>query len=214
MRTAEERFWSKVDRSGGPGACWPWGAPGDSGYGTFTIGPQPPGGKRAKSVRTRAHRFAYSLMYGAIPDGLTVDHLCHNTDKTCEGGTTCQHRRCCNPAHLEATSIWENASRGHSPAAKNARKGACVNGHALDEANTYLRLTGGRTCRTCHRDVQRRRRGGPLALVPPERRRGGAAAPGEVMSAAAVVTSLVVSAGLGAAVGLVAARCMDRWWRP
>lgn len=34
---------------------------------------------------------------------------------------------------------------------------SCKNGHVLDEANTYVYKTGHKTCRTCHRETQRRR---------------------------------------------------------
>ncbi len=76
--TAAERFWSKADRSGGPDACWRWGRSLDrEGYGWVRIfGPV-----------DRAHRVAWRLVYGAIPDGLCVLH-------------TCDVPSCVNPAHL------------------------------------------------------------------------------------------------------------------
>lgn len=48
--SAEKRFWRKVDKSGGPDACWPWLAsthPG--GYGQFYD---------ARNKPIYAHRFA------------------------------------------------------------------------------------------------------------------------------------------------------------
>lgn len=42
-----------------------------------------------------AHRFSYEQVYGAIPRGLHVMHLCHNT-------------LCVNPAHLAAGSNSDN----------------------------------------------------------------------------------------------------------
>jgi hypothetical protein len=58
----EERFWSKVDKSGGPAACWPWTAARSRGnYGDY--------GAFAVDRRTRrAHRVAYELTHGAIAD--------------------------------------------------------------------------------------------------------------------------------------------------
>lgn len=79
MRTTdEERFWSKVDRSGGQRACWKWMA------GTFLDGE---GAFRLNGKRWRAHRLAYTLANGEIPDGLIVTHSCGN-------------HRCVNPSHL------------------------------------------------------------------------------------------------------------------
>lgn len=57
-----------------------------------------------------AHRAAHELWIGAIPDGYTVDHLCHNDDLLCVGGR-CPHRRCVEPSHLEAVTSAENNRR-------------------------------------------------------------------------------------------------------
>ena len=45
-----------------------------------------------------AHRVAYELTYGRIPEGKEVDHLCRN-------------KACVNPSHLEAVSHRENMLR-------------------------------------------------------------------------------------------------------
>src|SRR3990172_8553940 len=90
-----ERFWSKVDKSGGPDACWPWLAyvlP--RGYGQYADGRR----------LVLAHRFSYAQHIGPIPDGLELNHTCHNIARAlgeCVGGDSCMHRRCFNPAHLE-----------------------------------------------------------------------------------------------------------------
>lgn len=97
-RSAEERFWEKVDTSAGPLGCWPWTASGSrDGYGQFS----------ADGRGVRAHRFAYELLVGPIPEGLQLDHLCRNPG-------------CVNPAHLEPVTGWENTMRGNTPAAINA----------------------------------------------------------------------------------------------
>jgi hypothetical protein len=86
----EARFWARV-AVGAPDECWPWLASKHRrGYGRF----------RSQWVQHQAHRFAYELSVGPIPDGLTLDHLCVNPS-------------CVNPAHLEPVTIAENLRRGH-----------------------------------------------------------------------------------------------------
>lgn len=130
--TPLERFWAKVNRTE---TCWLWTATGTpKGYGQFS-----PSGSR----QVYAHRYAYELLVGAIPDGLTIDHLCRN-------------RRCVNPAHLEPVTRGENTLRGTSPSAINARRTHCANGHAFTEENTYREGTK-RRCRACARNRKRGR---------------------------------------------------------
>lgn len=77
-------FWSRVNK--GPG-CWGWDGSGDgAGYWKFYL--------RGKMIR--AHRIAYELTYGSIPDGMVVDHVCHN-------------RSCTNPGHLRVATRKQNA---------------------------------------------------------------------------------------------------------
>lgn len=57
------------------------------------------------------HQWAYERYVGPIPEGLEIDHVCHNRDFSCEGGA-CKHRRCGNPDHLEAVSPEINKARG------------------------------------------------------------------------------------------------------
>jgi len=129
-----ERFWSKVDKRGSD-ECWPWlAATVGGGYGQFRLD----GNGRS----TVAHRVAYELLKGPIPDGLYLDHLCRN-------------RACVNPAHLEPVTNGENVLRGQSPSAINAGKTHCKHGHPFNEENTYWRRTGGRMCRQCKRDTER-----------------------------------------------------------
>lgn len=64
-RTADS-FWSLVDKTGD---CWTWlGAKTDRGYGVIAVGRK----------QHRAHRLAWELTNGAIPDGMFVCHHCDN----------------------------------------------------------------------------------------------------------------------------------------
>jgi hypothetical protein len=68
----EELFWSHVDTSRGPDACWPWtAATNTNGHGQF---------HRKDGTPVGAHVFAYELRYGPVPDGLHVLHNCPEVD--------------------------------------------------------------------------------------------------------------------------------------
>jgi hypothetical protein len=123
--------------------CLLWeGVRESSGYGQLKAGP---------NRNKRAHRVIYEALYGPVPTGLDLDHVCHNEDRSCPGGPTCQHRACINPFHLEPVTRRVNFMRGRaSPPQINALKTHCVHGHELNEANTY-RWRGSRLCRVCNR---------------------------------------------------------------
>src|SRR3990167_1572712 len=129
--SVEARFWPKVDNSG---ACWLWTASQwGGGYGQFWDG----------SRNVVAHRFAYELLVGSIPDGLEIDHLC-------------RVRNCVNPLHLQPVTTRENTLRGEGPSAINAVRSECIHGHAFSPSNTYISKDGKRSCRTCRRHSTRR----------------------------------------------------------
>lgn len=121
---------------------------GDQGYGTITI----------EGKTRKAHVGAFLHFVGPIPDGCEIDHVCHNTDPSCSGGSSCMHRRCVNPAHLRAIEHRRNVLAGRSSPADNARKTHCVNGHKFTEENTYRHPSGSRKCRECQRERDARRR--------------------------------------------------------
>lgn len=143
----QERFWSKVDKRG-PDECWPWtGFLESNGYGRV----------KHKGERTLVHRRAYEFSVGPIPPGLRVDHVCHNQDKECPGGNECQHRHCCNPAHLEPVTNRENVLRGQA-GQRWAESTHCPAGHPRVEANVYHppgRPTQNQ-CIPCKREATRR----------------------------------------------------------
>lgn len=128
------RFWAKVSKHGplwNDTPCWPWqGSIASTGYGVFA----PP--KRQYGYNKLAHRVAYQLLVGLIPEQLTLDHLC-------------RVRSCVNPAHLEPVSVKVNVLRGIGFTAQLAKRTHCPKGHAYDLWNTYIDKRGFRSCKQC-----------------------------------------------------------------
>lgn len=139
----------EIDEDG----CWLWtGSLWRGGYGKMRAG-----GRGRRLV----HRVAYELMVGPIPEGMQIDHRCHQLD-TCSGGE-CKHRRCVNPDHLSPATQLENCAPDRSHAGSKRRAMThCHRGHEFTDENTYFRRDRhGRMCRTCHRlneEVRRARR--------------------------------------------------------
>lgn len=140
-------FWSKVDRRG-PNDCWPWRKRiGTRGYGHVTI----------NGVKHGAHVIAYRYAHGPVPEGMQVDHRCHDPN-SCAGGTSCRHRRCCNPAHLRAVTAEQNSSgeRSNKDAVVAAKREIthCPAGHEYTPENTHVDRRGWRNCKKCRRISQ------------------------------------------------------------
>lgn len=130
------------------GECLLWqGRMDRTGYGRFD---------RADGTSIASHRFVWEFVMGrTIPEGMQIDHLCHTRavkDGTCGGGV-CQHRRCCNPAHLELVTASENTTRQDHA---GRRKTHCPKGHEYTEENTQRR-NGRRFCVACEQERSRTR---------------------------------------------------------
>jgi hypothetical protein len=103
-----------------------------------------------------AHRVIYEALIGPIPAGADVDHLCHNRDATCVGGSKCPHRACVNIEHLAPATRSENLHRGYW---RNPRR-TCRHGHPLAKKKNQ------QLCSVCKNAAERRRMA--------RKRRGGA----------------------------------------
>lgn len=143
--TPEQRL--LTNRSIQPNGCWHYtGNINEDGYGRCGYK-----GRTGENV----HRVAYEVFVKPIPEGMTVNHKCHDDDPDCPGGY-CLHRRCFNPDHLVAVSIGTNIDNGKTPSSINAAKDECINGHTFTVANTYIRPDGDRGCKACRADAVRR----------------------------------------------------------
>lgn len=89
-------------------ACWPW------------PGQIKPTGYGYAGIAGYAHRWVYEQRVGPIPDGMVLDHECHNQDPACDGGFGCLHRRCVNPAHVAPKTNPENVDA--SPVVQRFRR--------------------------------------------------------------------------------------------
>ena len=136
----QDLLWSKVSVRQ-LHQCWPWLGSTSLGYGQMMY----------QGVSRGAHRYAYVLIRGPIPDGLEIDHLCRD-------------RACCNPWHLEVVTKAENVKRAvpYRPTSlRTVVDGVpyCSNGHAVvgDNAAPNPRSKPGRqlySCRACWRQFR------------------------------------------------------------
>ena len=102
--------------------CILWtGYVGRNGYGQF-------------SRSTAAHRRAYELAYGPIPEGHDIHHTCHV-------------KTCVNPDHLRALTRV-----GHIQTSPVVQKEVCANGHRYDAIGMTKEGYVRRRCKVCDRD--------------------------------------------------------------
>ncbi|MEK7124778.1 MAG: HNH endonuclease signature motif containing protein [Patescibacteria group bacterium] len=91
-RSTEQSFWARktIKKNG----CWEWtGSVTTTGYGQLFF----------RGTLHKAHRLAYLLTHGSIPDGKLIAHKCDNT-------------KCFNPEHIYAgtrkDNIWDSIAHG------------------------------------------------------------------------------------------------------
>ena len=124
--------------------CWMWtGKIDKTGYGSFGMR------ENGKSRTRTAHKIVYEALVGAIPEGMVLDHTCHNPE-VCRD--ECPHKLCVNPAHLKVVTPRENVLRSNGIAAYNAAKTHCDSGHELTASNVYIHpQRGSRLCKECRK---------------------------------------------------------------
>ena len=114
---AVDRFMAKVEPEPNTG-CWLWTAfchP-ETGYGVFKV---------RKNICNQAHRFAYELFVGPIPDGMICCHKCDNPP-------------CVNPDHIFLGDKQANTS-------DMVRKGRYPKSQKLNLPTGVIRVSGRRT---------------------------------------------------------------------
>ena len=145
-----ERFWGRM--VGLPSGCLEWtGGTTPDGYGKIKI----------DGVTVVAHRLAWTLTVGPIPEGMCVCHTCDNPP-------------CCNVNHLwlgtNAENMADKMAKGrYGPGGWGGYQSAktrCPQNHPYDDANTYIQpSTGGRACRACNRAAGARWRARQVTLM-------------------------------------------------
>ncbi len=113
MQTIEQRFYEKVNVNGPIpsnhpelGRCHIWTAGTfHSRYGKYKL--------HGKSCR--AHKVAYEMAFGPVPESMTIDHICH-----------C--RTCVNPLHMRLATVQQNSqNQGRSSKNTSGYKGVSWN---------------------------------------------------------------------------------------
>ena len=104
-----ESFWSRVDKSAGPDACWEWvGSLNSNGYGNTSW----------HGKLYTAHRVA-AWLSGLVPtpsapvSSREPTHVLHR----------CDNRKCCNPAHFFLGTFSDNMHDAYKKRRKSQPKG-------------------------------------------------------------------------------------------
>ena len=140
MRTIQERLNSKTYVQDGH-LLW-GGAADEQGYGFLSV----------KNKVHRVTRVVWEIVYGPIPEGLYVLHICNT-------------RSCVRPVHLylgtQSDNMQDRVRDGNDSQANQTH---CINGHEFTADNTYhirQATRGGsimRQCKTCTSKRQQRRK--------------------------------------------------------
>jgi hypothetical protein len=90
---------------------------------------------RVNGKLIQAHRWAWELVNGKIPNGLVIDHICRN-------------RKCISLEHLRMVTQQENIMAGLHNIDNRSH---CNQGHPFVKENIMIRKSGKRECSECNR---------------------------------------------------------------
>ena len=136
LTPVEDRFWDKVNKNGPIpkhrpelGSCWIWiGRRESQGYGTINSGDK----------RLKAHRVAWFIKHGKMPEGELMHH--------------CDNPPCVRYGHLKdgthTDNMRDSASKGRNGSSKKTH---CPKGHPYEGDNLIINYRGRRVCKSCSR---------------------------------------------------------------
>jgi len=90
---------------------------------------------RVNNKNIQAHRWAWELVNGQIPDEFVIDHICRN-------------RKCVLPEHLRMVTQQKNIMAGLHNIDNRSH---CNQGHPFVKENIMIRKSGKRECAECNR---------------------------------------------------------------
>jgi hypothetical protein len=116
--------------------CWLWQkGKTERGYGRMHF----------RGKNWKAHRVAYTLFVGEIPEGMTVDHLC-------------MAPACVNPAHFRLLSLSANMRLSNRRCLAFSTRTHCDKGHPFSGDNLYRSKEGARVCKACRNEYAQKYR--------------------------------------------------------